>query len=122
MAGGESKSLVTLEKYVDTRFEDLKKHVDTRFDSLKDAVTVANLAMDRRLESMNELRAAMNDYANRMMTKAEWTGEMKLIYQELQALREFRVSLEAKASQKAMYVTLAISLASLLLAIIKNFR
>jgi hypothetical protein len=97
----------------------LRDYVDTRLLSLEKATESARVAMERRLDGMNEFRDALRDQASLMITRREMMSELDPIKRELQDSRDFRVTLQAKASQQSVYITLLIALASLVINIVK---
>jgi len=74
--------LVSLREYVDMRFHAAERAVETRFvaqekavgaalEAADRAVTKAEAATERRLEGMNEFRAALSDNSRILMPRAE---------------------------------------------------
>lgn len=94
---------VTLEKYVDTRIEDLER-----------ARQQAYSAMEKRLEGMNEFRNTLRDQAGRFITKSD----LKVIEADIRALRDFKSSLEGKADQRALTITTVVAVIGTVLSII----
>jgi hypothetical protein len=99
----------------------LKEYIDTRLSAQEKATEVAYVAMNRRLEGMNEFRETLRDQAARLATRTELEASLSTVNSELRQLREFRVALEAKASQQSVNVALAMSLVGLALGIIALF-
>lgn len=110
MTDNETRSLVSLRDYVDTRLAALDK-----------AMELATRILDKRLDSMNEIRGSMRDQAATMATRQELQAKLDIVDVELRSLREFRVALEAKASQQSVNVALALSLIGLAISIVKLF-
>lgn len=51
--------------------ETLKEHVDARFEAMERAVTTADTANEKRLDSVNEFRATLADQQKTFITRAE---------------------------------------------------
>jgi GAF domain-containing protein len=104
--GNPAENLVTLKDYIDMRFHGLER-----------ATAIADEQMDRRLATMNEIRSALSDQATKFVTCSEMEAEMKVIRAELRILNDFRVSLEAKASQQSVILSLLLSLVGVALGV-----
>lgn len=83
--------------------------------------------MSKRLETMNEFRAALKDQAGQFFTRVEHDAYQKLVESDLRALRESRAELLGKASQSSAnwafalaFVATAIGLVSLVLRLVKS--
>lgn len=118
----------SLKELVDARFIALERTVDLRFAALEKAVEIAKTSMDTRLDAMNEFRSSMTDQANRYLTKTEHEAWKDKVMSDIQMLREFKVTIDGKASQKALtlsYILSAIGLGmglfSLILSAIKLY-
>lgn len=100
----------------------LKEYVDSRLTALEKATELSSQVMDRRLADMNKFREALRDQAAQMATRQELrTAEDKLELQ-LRPLQDFKIALEAKASQQSVNLALLLSLAGLMLGVIGIFR
>lgn len=106
----------------------LREYVDLRFGQVEKEVLKAERAMTLRLEGMNEFRDTLKDQASRFVTREETSLMLKPLEKaigehddEIRDLQLTRSELAGKASQTTMTVTLFISLAGLVLSIIKLF-
>jgi hypothetical protein len=93
--------------------------LEERLNSYEKAVSVATAAMDRRLDGMNEFREQLKDQASKFLTKDVYESKHELIVQQINDLNISKAVLEGKASQKSMFITMAVSIVSLLLALYK---
>jgi len=96
----------------------LRAYVDMRFAEAEKAMIQAREQMAHRLDTMNQFREALKDQAAQMVTRRELLAELTPLKTELQELRDFRITLQAKASQQSVYITLLIALAGLILNIV----
>jgi len=92
----------------------LKEYVDDKFLALEKSLTLARTDMDRRLEGMNEFRDQLNRQAATFVTRDTCSISSEKREADIRMLRESRATLEGKASQQSVYVTLALSFLSLL--------
>jgi hypothetical protein len=67
---------------------------------------------------MNEFRNSMKDQANTYFTKVEHEAWKEKIESEIQILREFKIILDAKASQRSLVYAYVVTGIGLLLSII----
>ena len=61
--------ILASERHADDRAEAIEDRVNIRLDAIKEAILMARDDMNRRLEGMNELRAAMQDQVARFATR-----------------------------------------------------
>ncbi len=118
---GRYLNLVSLRDYLETRIDALQIYLETRIGALEKATDMARGAMEIRLAGMNEFRDTLKDQTARMPTRTELEAAVTTIERELRDLREFKTTMEAKASQKAVNVVLAISVVSLVVSIVRLF-
>jgi len=102
-------------EFIELRFDAMREYFDLRFTSSDKAVSVATTSLEKRLEGMNEFRDALKDQASRFVTRDELTLQLKQLAVEVDSLKISRAVMEGKASQSSMYLTMAISVASLFL-------
>lgn len=95
----------------------LKEYFDVRLSALDRASDVAYRAMEKRLESMNEFRSQMKDQAGSFITKAEFRVYLDKIDGDIRVLREYKSTLEGKASQSSVVISLLLAGAGLILSI-----
>jgi hypothetical protein len=76
----------TLKRYLETRIDSLKENVALALANSDKAVNKAETAVDRRLESMNELRGALNDQAAKFITRAEYIVQHQALIEKVDVL------------------------------------
>jgi hypothetical protein len=100
---------ITLREYVDekflehrnvddVRFEGLREQLDFKISALDKATTVAAGLMDKRLESMNELRAQLKDQSGTFVPRSEYESQTNRITEDVRLLRETRAASEVSAA------------------------
>ena len=96
----------------------LREYFDARLAAMERTTEVARLAMEKRLDGMNEFRESLKDQALRNVTKTEYDECIRRILVDIRDLQLFRAELAGKASQSSVDRALVISLGSLALAVI----
>jgi vacuolar-type H+-ATPase subunit E/Vma4 len=66
-----TNTLISLREYVDIRFEAQEKAVNAALTSAERAVSKAEMASEKRFESVNEFRAALGDSSRLLMPRSE---------------------------------------------------
>lgn len=69
-------------------FISLREYVDVRFLAVENAVQKAEVATDKRFESVNEMRAMVNDSASKFMPRAEYEAAHSSIVEKVEALQK----------------------------------
>jgi len=117
---------ITLREYIDLRLDNLEKELQTYQCSSDVNLKAAHASLDKRLEAMNEFRATITDQAAKYFTKVEHEAWKEKIEQELQTLRDFKLTIDTKASTGAVRtgyilsgIALFISFIGLILTIVK---
>ena len=106
-----STALCALRDYVDARFRALENAIELRAETHERALDIAHRGLEKRLEGMNEFRAQLRDQTATLLPRAEYELMHEKLCAEVRELRDFRIVVESKASQKA--VTFATGLAVL---------
>jgi len=100
----------------------IEKHllriVEVRFCELNKRIELSRVAMEKRLDSMNEFRAQLNDQAGKFITRTEMELKLEVLEKDVRALMSYRDEMKGKASQSAVTVSLVISVLGLILAFI----
>ena len=99
----------------------LKEYFEVRLQSLDRATNTAAALMEKRLEGMNEFRNTLKDQANQFLTRNEFVMMMDKMTSEINALREFRVSVESKASQTSVIFVGVLSVIGVLIGVVGLF-
>jgi hypothetical protein len=127
LSEGEVNQLrMTLREYIDLRFSNVEKEFKTYQNSNDVNLKSAYSSMEKRLESMNEFRQTISDTAAKYFTKAEHEAWKEKIEQELQTLRDFKLTIDTKASSRSVTtgyilsgIALFMSFIGLILTILK---
>ena len=93
----ENNNRVTLLQFVEAKFDALEKQWASEIKANAEARELATKILNARLEHMNNFRSDCEKYRE---------GFEK----ELRPLREWQAVMEGKASQRSVYIVLAISL------------
>jgi hypothetical protein len=96
----------------------LKEHIERRLESVEQATTLAARALEKRLEGMNEFREALKNQSATFVTRAELTVQVAKCESDIRMLREYKASLEGKASQLYVTITLVIALVSMFTSLV----
>jgi hypothetical protein len=84
----------------------------------KENVKLTTDAMDKRLEGMNEFRAALKDQNSTFVTKAEFELLKESRGRELRELQEARLISDSKASQKSVTMSFFVAYAAVLISLV----
>jgi hypothetical protein len=87
----------TLHVHIDTQFRDLVRHLDERFESQqamvqaalvqqKEQVVTAQVAMEKRLDALNELRALVADQQRTFVSRPEYDAAHAALVEKVDAL------------------------------------
>jgi hypothetical protein len=98
-------------------FVSLKEYLESRISAVEKSIEVANCAMQKRLEGMNEFRDTLKDQAARFVTRDEMDIKLSSLNEQLKSLNYFKASLEGKASQTQANIILLISIVGLALSV-----
>src|ERR1700679_3792438 len=91
MEAKDHNTLISLREYVDIRFDAQEKAVGAALAAADRAVGKAELASEKRFESMNEFRGALADSARLLMPRAESEQVTKVLATKVELL-ETRVN------------------------------
>ena len=115
----EIKTLrVGLRDYVDVRLDAMEHHAETVFSNIEKSIEVANKVLDIRLAAMNEFRATIADQSNSFITKVEYKADKNKSDSEIQALKDFKLVINSKASQRSLTFAYVVSSIGLFISII----
>lgn len=96
----------------------MKEYFDSRLAAIEKQIATSNHVLDIRLEGMNEFRQSMQDQANTYLTMKEHNAWREKIESELQALRDFKTTIDAKADQKTVTIGFILSLLAFVTGVI----
>jgi hypothetical protein len=120
---------VELKEYVEAIIEAQRQYFESSIAAVKEATTIAAISMEKRLDGMNEFRAALKDQSGRMATTSDVdlkilrleesvSVRLKAIEERQRALLSFKDQMAGRASAGAVYLSYAIAGLGLTLAII----
>ena len=110
---------IALREYLESRMNELREYVDIRLQSIEQATTLARSSMNLRLDSMNEFRDALKDAASRQVTREELAVIVDRFRTDIDELKQYRATMDGKASQSSVNITLVIAVLSLALGAVK---
>lgn len=127
--GITSRDKISLKEYFDDKFLASDKALVLAFESLKirlesidKATEVAKIAMEKRLDALNELRQMVNETLGRCITKDNYDTKQGAMQAQIDDLRLSRAELQGKASLNSVYIAYGLSFLSIIVALIKLFR
>ena len=88
----------------------IKEYLESKIEGIAVATTLASKILEKRLDGMNEFRNALKDQAANFITRAELESTLAKITLDVQNLRDFKSTLEGKASQGSVYISYAINI------------
>jgi hypothetical protein len=101
----------------------LKEYFESRLVSMDKTIEIARIGIDRRMDLMNEFRAALNDQTQQKQDRRECGSVCGKLAEDVKGLRESRAGLEAatatKAGMIAMYGAYLLGGLTLLVEIIR---
>jgi hypothetical protein len=97
-------------------------HFDRRIEDLKSNIENTRLAMEKRLEGMNEFRAQLNDQTTKLILRSEVEFELMRIKDDIRSLDRSRAEVSGKASQSWVNISLLISVIGLLLSAMRMWN
>ena len=114
-----SNGRIALREYLEVRIKELREYVDVRLASIEQATMLARNSMNLRLDSMNEFRAALKDTIARQVSREELAVIVERFRMDIDDLKQYRATMDGKASQSSVNVTLVIAVLSLVLGAVK---
>lgn len=134
---------VSLRDHVDSRLDALERHVDSRIDALekylvtrieavdvasatangmaKQAVDKAEVAVERRLEGLNELRGLVSDYQKTLLPRTEadtWFTSFREDLNKLEKAQTARTGRSAGLAAGWAYLIAAVGLLSVIAGVL----
>src|ERR1700690_162736 len=89
--------IITLREYVDVRFDAQQKAVDAALASADRAVLKAEVASDKRFESVNEFRKTLSDETATFLTRTEYEHEHKALDEKVTELQNRVAASESRS-------------------------
>lgn len=78
----------TLKEYVEQRFKDQDKAVQAALLAAKEAVLKAEVASEKRFESVNEFRQQLSDQTNTFIPRLEYNAQHKALEEKVSILTD----------------------------------
>lgn len=114
----KNSEAISLRDYFDDKIDALTKCFTVKFDAMESARNLAKEAVDAKLLLMNELRGALNDQSNRMLTRAEYQLQYDRLIEDIRMLRESRAELQGKASQSSVNLAYLLGVGGLIFSLV----
>lgn len=95
---------------LETLLSALEERIKLQFFLTNEAYQLRNVQIDKRMDTMNEFRGAMEDRESSYFTRTEHEMYSKLVESDLRFLREANAKSEGKASQSSVIFALLISI------------
>ena len=111
------KEIISLKEYIDLHIKNLEKQFVTKADSTEKATELAHREMERRLESMNEVREQLRT----QVPKGEYLIQVDKFNQDIRVLRDDGNIAKGKASLASVVsiVAVIVSIIGIVLQFIK---
>jgi hypothetical protein len=100
----------------------LKEYFEARITALDKATSIASTNLEKRLDSMNEFRAALKDQTSTFVPRTEFDSIVDKMQLDIRLLRESKASNDGRVSQQALIIayivtgiSVALSIASFLM-------
>ena len=111
-------SLESLQEMYDRLLAEQEKRYMQMFKTAEEAVVLAKHDIEKKLDSMNEIRRQLNDQAATFLTKENFESKHDSIVKQIDDLRLSKATLEGKASQQSVNMTLFIAVIGLLIGLV----
>jgi len=102
----------------------LRDYLEARIDGVTETMRATATSLDKRLEAMNEFRAAMNDQRvmleSRMsesVPRSEYVVQHRALETQVNTIDKWRSNMEGKASQTSVFGAYVVSIIGWVLAI-----
>jgi hypothetical protein len=76
-------TLGSLKEYIERRFNDQAKAIDAALAAAEKAVTKAEVATEKRFDSVNEFRKTLSDQASSFMQRGEFVAQYKSLEEKV---------------------------------------
>ena len=76
-------TIITLKEYIERRFGDQSKAIDAALAAAEKAVTKAEIATEKRFDSVNEFRKTLSDQASGFLQRGEFSALHKSLVDKL---------------------------------------
>jgi hypothetical protein len=96
----------------------LRDYIEVQFAAMEKANDLAREVNTAQHESLNNFRQAMLDQAKNLLPRSEYEIYHHKVEEDIKALQKYQSTMEGKASQSSVNITLLISIVSLILAFV----
>jgi len=97
----------------------IRELFDVRLMDMEKALILSEKTLDKKFDSINEIRQMAFDQANRFIPRSEYDVKHESLEENIKDLQLTRASLEGKASQKSVSFVLSIAIIGLILSSIQ---
>jgi len=112
------EDVISLKEYLLTKIDSQSNEWKILLEAQKVALTLAREGIDKRLDSMNEIREQLRSQKQEFITRPEHDALDKSV----QELREFRSAVQAKASQSSVYIAYGLSIIGIIIALVRVIK
>jgi len=96
--------------------------LEEKLISAERALTLATSALDKRLDSMNEIREQLTAQANTFLLRDTFDYKHAILQKQVDYLRLAEAKIQGKASMTSVYITYIFSGIAIILSLIHIFR
>lgn len=96
----------------------VREFMESQLEAMRAATTIAAEEMNRRLDTMNHLRAQLDRQATEFVTKDEYTSGHTRLAEDVRMLREAKARMEGKASQDSVVRATMIGVAGVVIGVL----
>ena len=107
---------ISMRDYVDTKFTGLTGLFETKIMANEKAVELASRTLSARLDLMNEFRMQLRDQASTFFPRSEHEIYTRAVDKDIRELRESKVELAGKASEKSVAFTMIVAMIGIILS------
>ena len=112
---------VKLREYIEALIAEQRRYFEARLGAVIEATVLARESMDHRLDGMNEIRGVLRDQSVTMITRDKFDVAFERLQSDVNDLKKRSNIAEGKASQSSVIFFGFLSVASLIISIIKMF-
>ena len=95
----------------------LRDYFESRISAQDKALELARQGIDKRLESMNEFRAQLNQQASTFMTREYYDAKHETMQKQVDELMLSRAELQGKASQGSVVFAYGIGIVGVMIGV-----
>ena len=107
---------IPYDRYFESRLKDIRDFIELQISALIRSIDLAHVAMEKRLDVMNEFRESLRDTVAKTVTRTEWEKGHDQVEKDVAMLRESKANLEGKASQFSVNIAMIFAILATLLS------